>query len=257
MTRIFNCLIITLIFVLTFCSAKQSNEGTVSMENNTDAALNTLTEKEKADGWKLLFDGTSTTGWRNYRSNKIGTAWKVSDGTLYLDASNKKDWQIVDGGDIITDGEFENYELSLEWKIQPCGNSGIIFNVLESDQYDYVWQTGPEMQVLDSTCHEDGKIKKHRAGDLYDMISTSVVKVLPAGEWNQVRIIINNGYTQFWLNGTQVVEFTMFTPEWEALIKNSKFKDMPAFGKARKGHIALQDHGDQVWYRNIKIRELK
>lgn len=257
MHKIYSCVMIQLLCVLSFCSVGQKHEHKpAAKENEPYPSLNTLTVQEKNEGWKLLFDGKTTTGWRNFKSDKIGAAWKVNEGTLYLDASKKKDWQVIGGGDIITDAEFENYELSLEWKIQPCGNSGIIFNVLENDQYDYVWQTGPEMQVLDS-CHSDWKIEKHRAGDLYDMISTSMVNVRPAGEWNQIKIIINKGHTQFWLNGSKVVEFTMFTPEWAALIKNSKFKDMPGFGKTRKGHIALQDHGDNVWYRNIKIRELK
>lgn len=253
--KVYSFLLVGLLGGLTFCGVKQSQE-TDAAGDEPKAVLNSLTDQEKSEGWKLLFDGTTTTGWRTFRKDKIGTAWKINDNALYLDASNKKDGAIVDGGDIITTGEYENYELALEWKIQPCGNSGIIFNVLEDEQHDYVWQTGPEMQVLDSTCHPDGKFVKHRAGDLYDMISTSVATVRPAGEWNQVKIIINNGHTQFWLNGVRVVEFTMFTPEWTEMIKNSKFKDMQGFGLTKKGHIALQDHGDSVWYRNIKIREL-
>jgi cytochrome c len=174
-----------------------------------------------------------------------------------LDNTSKKDWQTVGGGDLITKDEFENYELSLEWKIQKCGNSGVIFNVVESDKYDYVWQTGPEMQVLDNICHPDGRIEKHRAGDLYDLIETKFVAVNPAGEWNLAKIVSNKGKYEFWLNGYKLVEFEMHTDEWNKLVASSKFKDMPDFGKASKGHLALQDHGDQVWYRNIKIRDLK
>ena len=148
---------------------------------------NTLSAKEKKEGWKLLFDGTTTSGWRKFKSDKIGAAWKVKDGALYLDATNKKDWQTGDGGDIVTEGVYENYELSIEWKIQACGNSGIIFNVQEGN-YDYVWHTGPEFQVLDNACHPDAKIIKHRAGDLYDLISCKVETVKPAGEWNEARI---------------------------------------------------------------------
>jgi cytochrome c len=218
---------------------------------------NTLSDSEKAEGWRLLFDGKSTAGWRTFRSDRIGSAWKVRDGALYLDNSKKKDWQTVGGGDIVTSDEFENYELSLEWKLQKCGNSGIIFNVVENDRYDYVWQTGPEMQVLDNICHPDGRIEKHRAGDLYDLIESRFVAVNPAGEWNQARIVANKGRYEFWLNGYEVVEFDMNTPEWKELIRNSKFREMPDFGVSKKGRIALQDHGDQVWFRNIKIRELK
>lgn len=216
---------------------------------------NTLSAKEKKEGWKLLFDGTTTSGWRKFKSDKIGAAWKVKDGALYLDATNKKDWQTGDGGDIVTEGVYENYELSIEWKIQACGNSGIIFNVQEGN-YDYVWHTGPEFQVLDNACHPDAKIIKHRAGDLYDLISCKVETVKPAGEWNEARILANKGNYSFWLNGTEVTSVNMNSPEWKTLIAGSKFKNMADFGKFTKGRISLQDHGDQVWYRNIKIKEL-
>jgi cytochrome c len=132
-----------------------------------------------------------------------------------------------------------------------------MYNVVESDEYAYVWNTGPEMQVLDNICHPDARIEKHRAGDLYDMIATKFVTVNPGGEWNYARLISNKGQVEFWLNGYKLAEFTMFTPQWSEMIKNSKFKDMPGFGMARKGHISLQDHGDLVWFRNIKIREIK
>jgi cytochrome c len=218
---------------------------------------NVLSEKEKADGWKLLFDGKTTTGWRNFKSDKIGSAWKAKDGNLYFDNSKKSDGQTVGGGDIVTADEYENYEFSIDWKIAKCGNSGVIFNVVEDAKYDYVWQTGPEMQVLDNTCHPDARIEKHRAGDLYDLIESKFVAVNPAGEWNSARIISNKGKYEFWLNGYKVVEFTMHDAQWDDMVKKSKFKDMPDFGKANKGRIALQDHGDQVSFRNIKIREIK
>jgi hypothetical protein len=207
--------------------------------------------EQKNDEWISLFDGQSLTGWRNYRSQTAGAAWKAVDGTLMFDpASGEK------GGDLMTTEEFENFELMLEWKIDSCGNSGIIFNVVEDEKFTEVWQTGPEMQVLDNSCHPDAKIIKHRAGDLYDLISCSTETVKPAGEWNEVRIVSQNASYEFYLNGTKVVSFTMHTPEWDEMIRNSKFKDMPAFGKATKGHIALQDHGNQVWFRNIKVRKL-
>lgn len=216
------------------------------------AQHNSLSAKEKKDGWQLLFDGKSTTGWHSFKSDKVGAAWKISDDALFLDTSNKEE----KGGDLVTDQQFENYELYLEWKIQPCGNSGVIFNAQESDEYKYIWMTGPEMQVLDNECHPDAKIIKHRAGDLYDLVSCSKETVKPADEWNIARLISNNGKYEFWLNGVKTVEFTMHTPEWDTMVAGSKFKSMPGFGKFSKGHISLQDHGDKVWYRNIKIRPL-
>jgi len=239
-----------LAFILTIACLTKPQEA--QEQNNEPTTTETmLTEEQKAAGWKELFDGKTTNGWRNFKSETIGSAWVVDNGTLHFDNTKTEG-----KGDIITDEEFENFELMLEWKIDSCGNSGIMFNVVEDPKYNYVWQTGPEMQVLDNDCHPDAKIIKHRAGDLYDLISCSTETVKPAGEWNQVRIISDNGSYQFWLNGTNVVNFTMHTPEWDAMVAGSKFKDMPDFGKATKGHISLQDHGDKVWYRNIIIREL-
>jgi hypothetical protein len=217
---------------------------------------NSLTAQEKKEGWKLLFDGKTTTGWRNFNSDKINPGWKVADGSLYLDTT-KVNGKVVAAGDIVTVDEYENYELSIDWKIQACGNSGIIFNVQEGSKYTASYQTGPEMQVLDNACHPDAKIIKHRAGDLYDLISCSTETVKPAGEWNQAKLIANKGHYTFWLNGVKTVEFDMGTPQWNEMVAGSKFKDMPNFGKFTKGRIDLQDHGNMVSFRNIKIKELK
>jgi cytochrome c len=220
----------------------------------TIAQNNTLSKKEQKGGWKLLFDGKTTTGWRNFNSNTLGAGWKVADGTLYLDNTvTVKE----DRGDIMTAEAYENYELSLEWKIDSCGNSGVIFNVVEDPKYQATYFTGPEMQVLDNVCHKDAKIEKHRAGDLYDLIKVRKENVKPARQWNHAKIVSNKARYEFWLNGEKQVEFIMHTPEWDSMVAASKFKSMPDFGKATKGHIALQDHGDKVWFRNIKIREIK
>ncbi len=206
--------------------------------------------------WRNLFDGKTTKGWHSYGKPTPGAAWKVEDGTLFLDGVSKKEQQLT-GGDIVTDESFGNFHLKMEWKISKNGNSGIIFYVQDDTaKYKQVWFTGPEMQVLDNDGHPDGKIKKHRAGNLYDLIEGKEGAVNKVGEWNLVEIISNNGQLDFYLNGINVVSTTYGDPQWRELIAGSKFKTKPDFGKVFSGHIALQDHGDNVWYRNIMIKKL-
>lgn len=212
--------------------------------------------KEVDQEWISLFDGESFYGWKKYGGGEVGAAWKVQDGAIYLDATNKDGWQTGDGGDIVTVEEFDNFHLKVEWKIAKDGNSGIIFYVHESEEYQYPWMTGMEMQVLDNDGHPDAKITTHRAGDLYDLIESSEETVKPVGEWNLAEIISQDGNLELHLNGTMIVSTTLWTPEWEEMISKSKFKDMPGFGTFKTGKIALQDHGDEVWFRNIEIKKL-
>lgn len=206
--------------------------------------------------WIKLFDGKTTNGWKTYAKDSIGSAWKVQDGVLYFDAKAKKE-QNLGGGDIIHEKSFENFHLKLEWKISKNGNSGVIFWVQnDPSKYKAVWHTGPEMQVLDNGGHPDAKIRKHRAGDLYDLIEGPDTAVKPVGEWNKAEIIANKGVLEFKLNGVTTVKTSYGDEIWYSLIGNSKFKTMSAFGRTFSGHIALQDHGDEVWYRNIEIKEL-
>lgn len=233
-----------------------NNEKTTD-ETPATMTHNTLSEQEKADGWQLLFDGASTAGWHKYGGEPVGSAWKVEDSTLRLQVSEMQDWQIKNGGDIVTDEEFENFHLKLEWKIDTGGNSGIMFMIHEdSAKYKWAWHTGPEMQVLDNAAHNDASITKHRAGDLYDLISCSKETVKPALEWNQVEIKLLNGKLDFWLNGENVVSTTIGDDNWKEMLKNSKWKDYPDFSTYKKGRIGLQDHGNNVWFRNIKIKKL-
>ncbi len=218
---------------------------------------NTLSGIEKSEGWELLFDGKKIDQFRNFKKKTLGKSWTIDQEAIHLNAIKEDGkWQAKDGGDIITLNEYEDYEFKVDWKITNCGNSGIIFNVVEDDKYDYVWQTGPEMQVLDDVCHPDTRFPTHNAGDLYDMIACNFATVKPAGEWNTAIIRSKGGMVNFYLNGYNVVNFEMHTNKWKELIAGSKFKDMPGFGLAKKGHIALQDHGDKVWYRNIKVRKI-
>ena len=215
-----------------------------------------LSGKEKQEGWLLLFDGKSTNGWHTYGKSTTGSAWKAENGSLHLDVSDKSNYQSKDGGDLVTNGEFENFDLKLDWKISKNGNSGIMFDIKETPEYKETWFTGPEMQILDNEGHADGKIKKHRAGDLYDLISSSSEPVRAVGEWNQVEIKCNKGKLDLYLNGVNIVSTTLWDDHWWKLVKGSKFVEMPGFSKYKSGHIGLQDHGNDVWFRNIRIRKL-
>lgn len=218
---------------------------------------NTLSSYEKKDGWHLLFDGKTTKGWHKYGGGAVGSAWKVRDGYLCLDTSIKENWQVKDGGDIVSDEEYENFDLQLEWKISKDGNSGIMIYIHEDkSKYNWPWETGPEMQVLDNNGHPDAKIIKHRAADLYDLISCSKETVKPYGEWNLAEIKCKNGKLDLYLNGEHVVSTTMWDDNWKKMVAASKFKNMPGFGTYQKGRIGLQDHGNEVCFRNIKIRRL-
>ena len=238
----------------------ESTTTTTDKDTTNNSAMNTnntLSDQEKNEGWQLLFDGQSSKGWHKYGGDPVGSAWKVSDGMLWLDSSTKKDWQLLHGGDIVTDEEYDNFHLKLDWKIDSGGNSGIMFLVHEdSVKYKYPWMTGPEMQVLDNERHADAKIPKHRAGDLYDILACSKETVKPALEWNAVEIKLLNGKLDFWLNGENVVSTMLWDDNWKQLIKNTKWANHPDFSTYKKGKIALQDHGNVVWFRNIKIRRL-
>ncbi len=241
-----NLLSLVAVFFLLSCnSSKQS------------MVTNELTNEEKNNGWQLLFDGKSTKGWHKYGNEPVGSAWKIREGNLVLDTTEKENWQTKGGGDIVTDEEFENFHLQLDWKIAKGGNSGIIFYINENKaMYEYPWNTGMEMQVLDNNGHADAKIIKHRAGDLYDFISSSKETVKAVGEWNHVEIKCVNGKLDLFLNGENIVSTMLWDDNWKKLVAGSKFKSMAGFGTYKKGRIGLQDHGNEVCFRNIKIRKL-
>lgn len=220
---------------------------------------NTLSAEEKAAGWKLLFDGKTSAGWRGFHKDAFPTAgWAIGDGCIKHVAG--KGAQSEHGGDIITTGQYQNFELQLDWRLAAGGNSGIKYLVVESLPATGGSGVAPEMQVLDDDAHPDAKMGRdgnRTAGALYDLIAPSGNKKLrPVGEFNQARLVVNNGHVEHWLNGEKVVEFDLGGERLRSLIAQSKYKSIPKFAEARRGHILLQDHGDEVCYRNVKIREL-
>ncbi|RZK92488.1 MAG: DUF1080 domain-containing protein, partial [Pedobacter sp.] len=185
-------------------------------------------------GFKPLFDGKTTTGWHTYGKTTVGNGWKAEDGVLHFDPKAKNN----DGGDLVTDKEYSNFHLKIDWKVAPKANSGIIFFVKEDKKYSQTYLTGPEMQVLDDAGHPDGKIIKHNSGDLYDIIQSKSKAVKPVGEWNTAEIISKKGNLTLILNGVKVVKTTMWDDNWKALIAGSKFKNWEGFGTFKSGKIA-------------------
>ena len=245
-----------LLFVFVACN---NNTESKTATNGTDAKIepvvNRLSEEEKNTGWQLLFDGQSTKGWHKYGGSPIGTAWKIADGVLYLDTSARSNEDIA--GDIVTDDDYENFDLKLDWKISKAGNSGIMFYVNEdTTKNKKPYETGPEMQIVDNEGHPDGKYPKHRAGDLYDLISCSKETVKPAGDWNEAEIKCLNGKLDLYLNGENVVSTTLWDDNWKKMVAGSKFKEWPGFGTYKKGKLCLQDHGNMVSFRNIRVKRL-
>lgn len=228
-----------------------------SFKSNTIGhAQNTISQQKDA-GWITLFDGKTTNGWHSYGKKAAGNEWKVEDGALHLDASTPN----KERGDLVTNAEYKDFDLKLEWKISEKGNSGIIFYIHEDPtKYPETYETGIEMQVLDNGTptrlgQPDGKLYTHRAGDLYDLMASKEV-AKPLGEWNQVEIKSKDGKLDFYMNGQHTLSTRMWDENWKKMVTISKFKNMPGFSTFKEGKISLQDHGDDVWFRNIKIKKL-
>lgn len=219
---------------------------------------NTLTKKEKKECWVLLFDGKSFEGWRQYGGSEMPTNWVIEDGAMKVFTGEGRKAGQGAGGDIIYgERKYRNFELSLQWKAGEMANSGIFYYVKETPDKP-IYYAAPEIQVLDNEDATDNKVDSHLAGSLYDMIAADPETVNPAGEWNTIVVKVKDGKVSHTQNGVKVVEYTLWTPEWDELVENSKFKNFPGFqeGIAKEGFIGLQDHGYTVWFRNIKIREL-
>lgn len=224
-------------------------------------APNTLTPQEKQEGWQLLFNGQDLQGWHSYLEKAPGSDWSVVDGAIQLRKTNQD--PPADFADLVTDGQYSNFDLKLEWKARPCIDSGVMFDVHESPEYHNTYDTGVEMQIADLACTvPDSRILKERAGDIFDMISDKVEWVKPAGEWNQFEIIQNHGHLQLFQNGHKVIETQLWDKQWKKLIAGTKFARMPGYSKYHSGHISFQgtepkgEPGVKILYRNIMIRKL-
>ncbi|GDY12652.1 glycosyl hydrolase [Planctomycetota bacterium] len=209
-------------------------------------APNTLSDSDKAAGWKLLFDGSTTAGWTNYKSETIKPNWVIDDGALHLKGGG--------GGDIATTAEYDNFELSLEWKISPGGNSGIMYRIPPAAKS--IYSDAIEMQVLDNAGHKDGKNPKTSAGSAYALLAPSKDATKPVGEWNAVRVVADGKHIEHWMNGEKIVDVIIGSEAWNTAKAAGKFAKNEQFASAPSGRIGLQDHGNLVWYRNIKVRSL-
>jgi Domain of Unknown Function (DUF1080) len=230
---------------LSACSSSSGGSSSVAAQAPAASAVNSLTTAEQAAGWKLLFDGRTTDGWRGYKQTSVPGGWQVVDGALT---------RAGEGGDIVTTQTFKNFELSLEWKIAAGGNSGVFYRASEDD--DAIYWTAPEMQVLDDARHADGKSRLTAAGADYGLYPAPAGIVKPAGEWNQARLIVNGRHVEHWLNGVRMLQYELLSPDWEMRVQGSKFAPHARYGRNAEGYIGLQDHGDWVAYRSIKIRVL-
>lgn len=237
------------------CSSdnREAADRTATVSEEAEVPVNTLTQEEINEGWVLLFDGESTEGWRGYNSETFPEeGWVIEeDGSLRVVGG-------VRGGDIIFDEKFRDFRLSLEWKVSEGGNSGIFYLAQEIEDTP-IWQSAPEMQILDNEGHPDaarGMEGNRKAGALYDLLPAVPQNSRPVGEWNRAEVLVYRGTVVHFQNGEQVVEFQLGSPAWEEMVANSKFADLEYFGNYEPGFIGLQDHGDDIWFRNIKIRKI-
>jgi len=227
--------------------------GLLISATTTAQQANTLTPKEKKQGWQLLFDGQTLNGWKGYNSDKMFSCWSVQNGELVCQGKGGS----VTAGDIITTADFDNFELDLDWSISKEGNSGIFYHVLEGPQYHAAYETAPEYQLIDDAGWPDKLEEWQKTGADYAMTPAAEgKKLMPVGEWNHSRIIYNKGHVEHWLNGMKVVEFQAYSPEWNQKKEQGKWKDYPGYASSQKGHIGLQNHGSGVKFRNIKVRKL-
>ena len=211
------------------------------------AQMPKLTASEKAEGWTLMFDGKTLTGWRGYKTQTASDKWHAINGELVRQGEGE-------GGDLMTVEQYGDFDMRFEWKISENGNSGVIYRIAETEPYP--WHTGPEYQVLHNQGHSDGKSPLTQAGSSFAVVEVSKDTTKPVGQWNEGRIVAKGNHVEHWLNGVKVVEYEIGSPEWEKRVQASKFGKIPPYGRTKSGYIALQDHGNAVSFRNLKIKRL-
>jgi hypothetical protein len=237
--------------VLTQCSPKKQEEQVINQAPSSAPAQ--LTEQQKAEGWQLLFDGQTTNGWQIFKARENNT-WEVTDGTLHCKALDETVTGVGDKrADIMTTDEYENFELSFDWKIGAQGNSGVMFRVTE--EFEQPYYSGPEYQLMDDAGFPN-ETPNHLNGSNYGMHPAGKTNTKPAGEWNTSKLVVNKNHVEHWLNGDKVVEYELNSPEWLAMKKAGKWNEAAGYGAAIKGHIVLQDHGSEAWFRNVMIKPL-
>lgn len=248
---------IALVAALAFsCGSKEPKQDTTaaSAETVTAPVLPQLTEQQKAEGWKLLFDGQSKSGWQIFKARKNNT-WEVKDGALHAIALNESVKGTGDErSDLMTTAEYGNFELTFDWKISAEGNSGVIFRATE--EFEQPYYSGPEYQIIDDKGWPGKLTDAQLTGANYDMHAPNNPKANSVGEWNSAKIVANGSHIEYWLNGAKVVDYELGTADWKRRRDGSKWKDAKGYGLAKKGHIDLQDHGSEVWFKNILIHEL-
>ena len=233
---------ISLVFVIMIC-------------NHLSAQDNTLSAAEKKEGWQSLFNGKDLKGWHSYGETKPGNSWQIEDGTIALVKDSKS--VEADFADLTSDKEYENFDLKFEWKLDTCGNSGVMFYVHESPEYKQTWETGPEMQLEDLICSPDHLSRMNRSGSIYDLAGIDSEFVKEGNTWYEFEIRINKGHAELFQNGHKVIDTHLWDDQWKAAIAATKFKDMPNFGTFHKGHIAFQGtETGKLWLRNIRIKNL-
>lgn len=244
--------LLMLVFIMACQKPVPKNEETVAL-----ADPNTLTEAEKTAGWELLFDGKTLDGWKRYGADSIGPLWSVKEGVIICSGEGLGEGTQNVGGSLMTLKQFGNFELTVDWKVVAGGNSGILYHVNEKPEFKTDYATGPEYQLIDDAGYKDPLKDAQKSGSNYDMFAAPATKKLnPVGEWNTARIVYNNGHVEHYLNGEKTVEFDEGSADYQERYKKSKWVEFPGWNTFKTGSISLQDHGANVYFRNIKIKQL-